>query len=91
MAAEPAPAGQGDIPQSVDTSRTVPVYVIFDESPADPAYFEAVNRGVRTLPADLAAHPEIIDAMRLAVLGYADKVTVRMPLTREPRIASYPN
>jgi uncharacterized protein YegL len=82
MAAEPAPAAQGDIPLPVDTSRTVPVYVIFDESSADPAYFEAVNRGVRTLPADLAAHPEIIDAMRLAVLGYADKVTVRMPLTR---------
>jgi uncharacterized protein YegL len=82
MAAEPAPAGQDGIPRPVDTDRTVPVYIAFDESSSDPAYFEAVNRGVRTLPADLAAHPEVIDAIRLAVLGYAGTVTVRMPLTR---------
>jgi uncharacterized protein YegL len=77
---EADPAGQGGVAPEVDTTRTVPVYVIVDESPADPAYFEAVNDGIRTLPADLAAHPDIIDAMRLGVLGYADDVAVRMPL-----------
>lgn len=77
---EADPAGQGGTAPEVDTTRTVPVYVIVDESPADPAYFEAVNDGIRTLPADLAAHPDIIDAMRLGVLGYADDVAVRMPL-----------
>jgi len=77
---EADPAGQGDVTPQVDTTRTVPVYVIVDESPADPAYFDAVNDGIRTLPADLAAHPDITDAMRLGVLGYADDVAVRMPL-----------
>ena len=67
---EPDQAGQDDVEPQIDTSRTVPVYVIVDESPADPAYFEAINEGIRTLPADLAAHPDIIDAMRLGVLGY---------------------
>jgi uncharacterized protein YegL len=77
---EADPAGQGGVAPRADTTRTVPVYVIVDESPADPAYFEALNDGIRTLPADLAAHPDIIDAMRLGVLGYAGDVAVRMPL-----------
>jgi uncharacterized protein YegL len=77
---EADPAGQGGDAPQVDATRTVPVYVIVDESPADPAYFDAVNDGIRTLPADLAANPDIIDAMRLGVLGYADDITVRMPL-----------
>jgi uncharacterized protein YegL len=77
---EADPAGEGGVTPEVDITRTVPVYVIVDESPADPAYFEAVNGGIRTLPADLAAHPDIIDAMRLGVLGYADDVAVKMPL-----------
>jgi uncharacterized protein YegL len=70
----PGPVLKGEI------TRTVPVYVIVDESPADPAYFEAVNDGIGTLPAELAAHTDIIDAMRLGVLGYAGDIAVRMPL-----------
>jgi uncharacterized protein YegL len=77
---EAEPAGQSGVAPEVDITRTVPVYVVVDESPADPAYFKAINDGIRTLPADLAAHPDIIDAMRLGVLGYADDVAVRMPL-----------
>jgi uncharacterized protein YegL len=77
---EADPAGPGGAAPQAQTTRTVPAYVIIDESPADPAYFQAVNDGIRTLPADLAAHPDIIDAMRLGVLGYASDVTVHMPL-----------
>ena len=61
-------------------ASAVPVYVIIDESPADPGYFDALNNGIRTLPGDLAEHPGIIDAVRLAVLGYAGDVVARMPL-----------
>jgi len=83
MAAESTPVPHDDAPQVIDASRTVPVYVVFDESPTDPAYFNEVNRGMGTLPADLAAaQPEIVDAVRLAVLGYAGQIAVRMPLTK---------
>jgi uncharacterized protein YegL len=61
-------------------ANTVPVYLIIDESPSDPGYFEALNSGIRTLPADLATDPGVIDTIRLAVVGYGDEVDVRMPL-----------
>jgi uncharacterized protein YegL len=63
-----------------ERTRMVPVYIIVDESPDDRGYFDALNRTIRTLPADLAAHTEVINAMRLAVVGYASDVDVRMPL-----------
>jgi uncharacterized protein YegL len=53
---------------------------VVDESPRDTGYFDALNNTVRTLPGELAAHAEVISAMRLAVVGYADEVDVRMPL-----------
>lgn len=67
-------------PTGAQPTITVPVYIVVDESPGDRGYFDALNDTIRTLPAELAAHTEIIDAMRLAVLGYADEVDVRMPL-----------
>jgi uncharacterized protein YegL len=59
---------------------TVPVYLIVDESPTDLSYFDALNSSIRTLLAELAAHAEVISAIRLAVLGYGNEVDVCMPL-----------
>jgi uncharacterized protein YegL len=91
-----AGAGTAGAPPLVDTSRTVPVYAVIDESPADQAYFAALNSGMRALLAELSAEPEIIGALRLSVLGYAADVAVRMPLNAVaadsfvPELASRP-
>lgn len=72
--------GQDAIIAPADAQLVFPVYIIVDESPDDHAYFETLNRTIRSLPADLAAHTEVINAMRLAVVGYASEVDPRMPL-----------
>lgn len=72
--------GQDAIIAPADAQRVFPVYIIVDESPDDHAYFETLNQTIRSLPADLAAHTEVINAMRLAVVGYASDVDPRMPL-----------
>lgn len=56
------------------------MYVIIDESVSDAGYFDALNTALQQLPAGLAAHPEVIQAVRLAVLGYAGDVALHMPL-----------
>jgi uncharacterized protein YegL len=77
---ESPPAGGGAPVSPAESTRMVPVYIIVDESPSDQDYFDALNSTIRTLPAELAVHTEIISAMRLAVVGYAGDVDVRMPL-----------
>ena len=72
--------GPDAIMAPAEAKRVFPVYIIVDESPDDQAYFETLNRTIRNLPADLAAHAEVINAMRLAVVGYASDVDPRMPL-----------
>ena len=67
--------------QPAPSSRAIPVYVIVDESADDDSYFEAINGSMQRLPSDLAGHAEIISAVRLAIIGYARDVVVRMPLT----------
>jgi uncharacterized protein YegL len=74
------PAGHGDGAHT-DPTTAIPVYLVVDESPADDAYMAAVNRNFSSLPEDLAQYPDIISAIRLAVLGYAADVGLRMPLT----------
>jgi uncharacterized protein YegL len=77
----PAPAAEPAIPAArADVASAIPVYVAVDESPADPGYLEALNKGIRALLSGLAGHPEVISAIRLGVLGYAGDVKVRMPL-----------
>jgi uncharacterized protein YegL len=74
----PAPqAGPASVP---GVTRPFPVYLAIDESPADDDYLDTLNKGVKALLFDLARHPEVISAVRLAVLGYAADVQVRMPL-----------
>jgi uncharacterized protein YegL len=74
----PAPPAQAA--PSSGVNRPYPFYLAIDESPADNDYLDALNRGIRTLAPDLARHPEVSSAVRLAVLGYATDVAVRMPL-----------
>lgn len=80
LQAESAAAGPDPLAQPAEFTRMVPVYIIVDESPDDQGYFDALNDAIRTLSADLAAHTEVISAMRLAVVGYGSDVDVRMPL-----------
>ena len=75
-----APAGHGDDAHT-DPTTAIPVYLVVDESPNDDAYITAINRNFSTLPEDLAQYPDVISAIRLAVLGYAADVGLRMPLT----------
>lgn len=60
--------------------RAIPVYVVVDESVADPSYFDALNNSIQALPSELAGHRDVADAVRLALIGYAGGVDVRMPL-----------
>lgn len=78
-----APAGppiQGGPVAGVQAPAVVPVYLIIDESAADEAYFQALDDGLQELLAGLAGQPEVLAAVRLAVLGYADDVAARMPV-----------
>jgi uncharacterized protein YegL len=78
-AASPAqlPAASWDEPLP---TRVVPVYVIIDESVADQGYFEVLNRGMGSLPAELSSYPETSGAIRLAAIGYGTDVALRMPM-----------
>lgn len=73
--AEPSPS-----PPRASPAVAIPVYVMIDESVRDAGYFDALNTALQQLPAELAAHPEVIAAVRLAVLGYAGDVALHMPL-----------
>ena len=64
-----------------DPTTAIPVYLVVDESAAGDAYIAAINRNLSSLPEDLAQYPDVISAIRLAVLGYAADVGLRMPLT----------
>src|SRR6185437_11877316 len=60
--------------------KAIPVYVVVDESVADPSYFDALNNSIKALPSELAVHQDVVGAVRLALIGYAGGVDVRMPL-----------
>jgi uncharacterized protein YegL len=71
-AARPAPAS------GTQAASVAPFYLIIDESPADDAYFEALDGALQELPAALAESPQVLAAVRLAVLGYAGDVVAHM-------------
>ncbi len=79
---EPTPAGGTPVPAVPRPADTVPIYIIADESPSDPAYFGALNNVIGMLPGELAADQRAIEAVRLAVIGYAGEVHASMPLNR---------
>jgi uncharacterized protein YegL len=59
----------------------VPVYLIVDESATGGTYFQALDEGLRGLLASLAGQPQVLAAVRLAVIGYAHDVAARMPVS----------
>ena len=75
-----SPASHSDSAHT-DPTTAIPVYLVVDESAAGDAYLAAINRNLSSLPEDLAQYPDVISAIRLAVLGYAADVGLRMPLT----------
>jgi uncharacterized protein YegL len=74
------PAAPAASPTRASPAVAIPVYLMIDESVSDAGYFDALNTALAQLPAELAAHPEVIQAVRLAVLGYAGDVALHMPL-----------
>lgn len=78
----PTPAAGTPALAGPKPADTVPIYLIADESPSHPAYFEALNNVIGMLPAELAADPRAIEAVRLAVIGYGDEVHAHMPLNK---------
>jgi uncharacterized protein YegL len=79
----PEPSGQATGGAAIGTTAAAgvaPVYLIVDESVADEAYFRALDEGLERLPLALAEQPEVLAAVRLAILGYAHDVAARMPV-----------
>jgi len=72
----PAPAGPADLQTP---TVLIPIYVVIDESPDDPGYFDALNAALGDLPSQLSAHQDVMKAMRLGVLGYAGDVRLCRP------------
>jgi uncharacterized protein YegL len=92
--AAPADTDPGSARPAADPAVAIPVYLMIDESAGDQGYIAALNTALGELPAELAAYPEVIRAVRLSVLGYAGDVALRMPLslittgTFVPRLAT---
>jgi uncharacterized protein YegL len=58
-----------------------PVYVLVDESEEAVQHLFHLDAGLIRMLAAIAAEDDIAPGIRLAVLGYADHLTVRLPLT----------
>jgi uncharacterized protein YegL len=58
-----------------------PVYVLVDESEDAVQHLYHLDAGLIRMLAAIAAEDDIAPGIRLAVLGYADHLTVRLPLT----------
>ena len=74
------PMGAGPV-QDPRVNTALPVYIAIDESIADPAYETALNGALQSLIAQLAGSPAVVGALRMAIVGYAADVIVRMPMT----------
>jgi uncharacterized protein YegL len=59
-----------------------PVYILIDESAEAMPQLDALDAGVSALLRTLKRTSEIAAVIRLAVLGYADHLTVRLPLSK---------
>ncbi|GAA3925195.1 hypothetical protein [Actinoplanes auranticolor] len=60
----------------------VPVYLIVDESPVGAPWIDDLQDAVQQTLSAVAGLPRIAAAVRLSVLGYADGVSERVPLSR---------
>jgi uncharacterized protein YegL len=59
-----------------------PIYLLIDESAEATPQLDELDAGVSALLKTLRRAEEVAAAVRLAVLGYADHLSVRMPLSR---------
>ena len=71
-----------DSPRWTPGAGIRPVYLLIDESAEAQPQLDALDAGVSALLRALKATSEIAAVIRLAVLGYADHLSVRMPLSR---------
>lgn len=71
LAPEPSSTAGRPGPDPAALSSVIPVYLIIDESVQDESYYRALDDGLADLPAILAQQPEVLAAIRLAVVGYA--------------------
>jgi uncharacterized protein YegL len=81
----PQPAAAGRVIRSTaqpsGAGQALPVYLAWDESFRHDGYLAAVDEGVRALMERLSQFSPVAGILRLAVLGYAADVAVRMPMT----------
>jgi uncharacterized protein YegL len=68
-----------------------PIYILVDESAEAMPQLDALDAGVSALLRTLKRNAEIAGVIRLAVLGYADHLTVRMPLSKVDATTSVPH
>jgi uncharacterized protein YegL len=68
-----------------------PVYILIDESAEAASQLDALDAGVSALLRTLKRAGDIAGVIRLAVLGYADHLTVRMPLSRVDETTAVPH
>jgi uncharacterized protein YegL len=68
-----------------------PVYVLVDESEAAVPDLFYLDNGLSRMITTIAAEDEVAPAIRLAVLGYADHLTVRLPLTTVTALTEPPH
>jgi uncharacterized protein YegL len=68
-----------------------PIYLLIDESAEASAELGLLDAGVSALLRSLRRADKIADAIRLAVLGYADHLTVRMPLSKVSAVIAAPH
>jgi uncharacterized protein YegL len=68
-----------------------PVYVLVDESEAAVPDLYYLDAGLSRMIQAIAADDDVGPAIRLAVLGYADHLTVRLPLTKVTALTEPPH
>ena len=61
-------------------ANVLPVYLLVDESPAAARWTDELSDAVQDLYAAIADRPLITPAIRLSILGFAEKVAERLPL-----------
>jgi uncharacterized protein YegL len=85
--AVPPPASSGPEPPA---ANLCPIYLVIDESVNDTGWTDGLDTAITDLIGDIAASPRVASALRLAVLGFAETVEIRIPLGPVPTAAVAP-
>lgn len=79
----PESARTGPIPDPAlqqAAQHGLPIYIVVDESPPDPRYYDALNNGIRDLLSGMSEYPDVIGMLRLAVIGFSGSYETLLPL-----------